>query len=801
MDFSTQAKSLVSQMTLREKTSLLSGLDQWRTKSIPRLGLPSIAVSDGPHGLRKEVDVPGQGKRTEPATCFPTAAALACSFDRSLLTRVGAALGREARAAGVSVLLGPGLNIKRSPLCGRNFEYFSEDPVVSGELAGAYIAGVQSEKIGTSMKHFALNNQELRRLIVDSVADERAIFELYLSGFERAIQIEQPWTVMCSYNRVKGMNASDNKWLLTDVLRTKFGFNGLVMSDWGAVYDRVTAVSAGLDLEMPFVGDYHDRQVEKAVRTGKLSEQAVDACAARVVELALRGDSIPPCSFDPAGHYSLAREAAASSAVLLKNEQNLLPLQPGASVAVIGAFAKTPRYQGSGSSKVVPLDMDCPLDELVKLGLHAEYAEGYLEESDVSDEALLSEACDVACQKDAALLYIGLPDRFESEGYDREKLFLPESHMELVRRIHAVNPNVVVLLSGGSVIDMSWEADAKSILMMYLSGQAFGGAAADLVTGKVCPSGKLAESWPFRLEDVPSYAYFPGYPRTVEYRESIFVGYRYYDTAKKPVRYPFGYGLSYTSFTYGNLQFSAQSVEPNKTLRVSCDVTNSGTRAGSETVQLYVSHRSAVLFTAEQELKGFEKVTLRPGETKTVSFLLNRRDLCYYDVAASDWRVEGGSYEIRLGASSRDIRLSGVVQAPADDDLHLPDHRADAPCYYDLSNGIVVSDEAFAAVFGRPIPPRERQLNEPHTLNATLAEAQDSLFGRILVLIGRKIATNMTNSDEVGSGIVDHVLFTSPLRMMSMEGGGIPPRVVEGMVYILNKRFFKGLWRMISKLP
>ncbi|MCE5188121.1 MAG: glycoside hydrolase family 3 C-terminal domain-containing protein [Eubacteriales bacterium] len=799
MDIQAQAHALVSEMTLAEKASLLSGADNWHTKSISRLGLQSVAVSDGPHGLRKETADANGGKYTVPATCFPTAAALACSFDRSLLRRVGAALATEARANGVAVLLGPGLNIKRSPLCGRNFEYFSEDPVVSGELAGAYIAGVQGEHVGTSMKHFALNNQELRRLTVDAVADERAMFEIYLSGFERALQIEQPWTVMCSYNRVKGVNASDNEWLLTDVLRTKFGFRGLVMSDWGAVNDRVTGVSAGLDLEMPFVGSYHDQLVEKAVRTGALPEAAVDQCAARVVELALKTQDAAPCAFDEAAHRALAREAAYSSAVLLKNNQNLLPLKAGARVAVLGAFAKTPRYQGSGSSKVVPLHLDCPLDELVKLGLRAEFAEGYREASDHPDEALLREACEVARSADAALLFIGLPDRFESEGFDREELFLPESHVELVRRVHAVNSNVVVVLSGGSVMDLSWEADAKAILLMYLGGQSVGGAVADLILGKVYPSGKLAESWPFRLEDVPSYAYFPGYPRTVEYRESIFVGYRYYDTAKMSVRYPFGYGLSYTSFSYGNLQISGNTMNVGETLRVSCDVTNSGRRAGSETVQLYVSHRSRVLFTAEQELKGFEKVFLNPGETKTVSFLLSRRDLCYYDAVASDWRVEGGSYEIRLSASCRDIRLKTVIEAEADEDRHRPDLRASAPCYYDLSNGMHVPDDSFAAVLGRPIPPRERQKGEPHTLNATLEETQDSLFGRLLVFVGRRIAKRMANTDEVGSEIVEHVLFTSPLRMMSMEGGGVPPRIIEGLVLILNHHLFQGIRHMLTE--
>lgn len=797
MDYQAQAKELVSKMTLREKTGLLSGADNWRTKSIPRLSVPSIAVSDGPHGLRKEVVDSKKSKHTEPATCFPTAAALACSFDRTLIRRVGAAIATECRAAGVSVILGPGMNIKRSPLCGRNFEYFSEDPVVAGELAGAYISGVQSEHVGTSMKHFALNNQELRRLTVDSVVDERAMFEIYLSGFERAIGIEQPWTVMCSYNRIKGVNASDNKWLLSDVLRTKFGYKGLVVSDWGAVFNRTEGVRAGLDLEMPFVGPYHDRQVERAVKNGALAEQAVDSCAARVVELALKGNKIPPTTFDPKAHHMLAREAAAASAVLLKNERNLLPLKKNAQVAVIGGFAKFPRYQGAGSSKVVPLEMDCPLDELVRCGLDTEYSQGYSLENDVPDEALLDEASEIARGKDAVLLFIGLPDRYESEGFDRSGIEMPPSHIELVRRVHEVNPNVVVVLAGGSVIDMDWEANARSILMMYLGGQAAGGAIADLLTGAVCPGGKLAESWPLKLQDNPSYAYFPGYTRTVEYRESIFVGYRYYDTAKKAVRYPFGYGLSYTSFQYKNLLVSDKTLDMGESAVVSCDVTNTGSVAGAETVQLYVSHRSDIMFTAEQELKGFEKVFLQPGETKTVSFVLNRRDLCYYDVVAQDWRVEGGRYELRVASSSRNPQLSAAITAEPGVSLSLPDHRSDAACYYDLSDGINVSDEAFTALLGRPIPPRTRQKDEPHTLNAMLEETQDSLVGRMLVSVGRRIASRLTNTDEVSGGIIEHVLFTSPLRMMSMDGG-VSPRVVEGLVLMLNGKFFKGVWHMIA---
>ena len=789
---------LISKMTLAEKASLLSGADKWRTKAIPRLGLAAVTVSDGPHGLRKEVVDPEKGFYTVQSTCFPTASATACSFDRGLLRRIGVALAEECRAEGVDVLLGPGLNCKRSPLCGRNFEYFSEDPVVSGDLAAAYIEGVQSMGVGTSMKHFALNNQEYRRLTIDAVVDERAMFELYLSAFARVLSRVQPWTVMCSYNRVKGVNASDNKWLLSDVLRDKFGFTGLVMSDWGAVHDRVLGVSAGLDLEMPYVGPYHDSQIERAVSSGALCEADVDRCAARVValaELAKKRETLP---FDAAEHHALSREAAAHSAVLLKNDDALLPLAPGKTIAVLGAFAQTPRYQGAGSSKVQPLSIENPLEELRKRGIAAEYAEGYREATDAPDEALMREACDLARQKDAVLIYAGLPDRYESEGFDRSSLAMPENQVALILRVAAVNPHVAVVLCCGSVVELDWAERVKSILLMHLGGEAIGGAVADLVSGAISPSGKLAESWPLHLADTPSDRYFPGYTRTVEYRESVFVGYRYYDTAQKAVRYPFGHGLSYAAFSYSNLRLRAAHLNEGETLDVSLDVTNTGEVAGAEVVQLYVAHRSRVMFAPEQELKGFEKVLLLPGETKRVSFTLTRRDLSYYDVVASDWRVEGGAYEIRIAASSRDMRLSAQITAAPDADAHVPDHRAAAPCYYDLSAGIDVPDSAFAAVLGREIPARERQKGEKHTLNVTLSEVKHTLLGWLLGFIGRRIAAKATQTNEVDGGIVDHVLYTTPLRMMSMESD-ISPQKVEGIVHLLNHAPVKGIKALLKK--
>ena len=789
---------LVSQMTLSEKASLLSGADKWRAKAIPRLNIAAVTVSDGPHGLRKEVIDPEKGLYTVRSTCFPTACATACSFDRALLRRVGVALAEECRAEDVDVLLGPGLNCKRSPLCGRNFEYFSEDPVVSGELAAAYIEGVQSLGVGTSMKHFALNNQEYRRLTTDAVVDDRAMFELYLSSFERVLKRVQPWTVMCSYNRVRGINASDNKWLLRDVLRKKFGFTGLVMSDWGAVHDRVVGVSAGLDLEMPFVGSYHDQQIARAVASGKLTEAEVDRCVSRVLALAERAKSRTKAPFDAQAHHLLAREAAAQSAVLLKNEDALLPLASGKSLAVLGAFAKTPRYQGAGSSKVQPLTIDSPLEELKKLGLDASYAEGYREETDTPDEALMQTACDFAREKDAVLIYAGLPDRYESEGFDRESLAMPENQVALIRRVAAVNPHVAVVLACGSVVDLSWADDVRSILLMHLGGEAVGGAVADLVAGKVNPSGKLAESWPMQLSDVSSHAYFPGFTRTVEYRESIYVGYRYFDTAQKPVRFAFGHGLSYASFTYSNLRMSATQLDTDAPLTITLDVTNTGSVFGAEVVQLYVSHRSGAMMTVEQELKGFEKVLLRPGETKSVSFSLTRRDLCYYDVVAEDWRVEGGAYEVRLAASSRDIRLRAQISAAPDADAHVPDLREQAPCYYDLSRGIDVPDSAFAAVLDHEIPSRERQKGDLYTMNTTLSEVQHTLLGRLLTFIGRKVATRATATEEVSVAIVDHVLYTTPLRLMSMESD-LSPLQISGIVDLLNHKPIKGIRALLGK--
>ncbi len=794
-----KAKELVSQMTLAEKASLLSGEDFWRFKGVERLGLPPILVTDGPHGLRKQPETSDHLgiNQSVPATCFPTASATACSFDRELMRAIGLAIGEECAEEDVAVVLGPGLNIKRSPLCGRNFEYISEDPHLTGELAAAYVEGVQSVGVGVSLKHFALNNQEARRMTIESVCDERAFREIYLSGFERAVKKADPWTLMCSYNMLYGEYASDSKPLLCDILRGEWGFSGLVMTDWGAMNDRVKAVRAGCDVEMPSVSRANDRLIERAVEEGRLAEADVDLCARRVVELILKAQKRAKRTGTKEGHHALARRAEKESAVLLKNEGNLLPGNAAQSAAVIGAFAKIPRYQGAGSSKINPTRVDDACAELAALGLAFDYAPGYDLARDEPDEALIAEACETARNKDIVYLFAGLPDRYESEGFDRRKLEMPLSHIRLIERVSAINPNLAVILSGGSVIDMAWESRAKAILMGYLGGQAGAGGVADLLLGRANPSGKLAESWCLRLEDNPSFAYFPGYARTAEYRESIYVGYRYYDAAKAPVRYPFGYGLSYTRFSYSNLRVEKTG---HNAFFARVDVTNAGGMDGAEIVQLYVAPPKSALYKAEQELKGFEKLFLKAGETKSAEFSLSSRDFAYWDASAHAWRVDAGAYELRASTSSRDIRCAAAVQVEAEGPAAPAlDYRESAPCYYDLSRGIAnVPDAAFEAVYGQKLPPREREPGAPHTVNSTVRDIQDRRLGRMLASVALKQARKMAGESEDLQLMMEGMIGEAPLRMLLMAGPALTPNRLQGMVDLLNGRFFRGMGRLIK---
>ncbi len=799
MNIKDKARELVDQMSIHEKAALTSGKNFWYLKGIERLGLQEIMVTDGPHGLRKQdgsADHLGISQSV-PAVCFPTASAIACSFDRALLSEMGKAIGEECRQEDVAVLLGPGVNIKRSPLCGRNFEYFSEDPFLAGEIATAFIKGVESQNVGTSIKHFAANNQETRRLTSDSVMDERTFREIYLPAFEKAVKEASPWTVMCSYNRIFGEFASQNARLLTGILRDEWGFEGVVVSDWGAVVDRVQALGAGLDLQMPGSGPLIDERVVAAVTQGLISEESLNQAARRITELILKAQDRQPYRYDVNAHHSLSRKVAAQSAVLLKNENGLLPLNQGQNIAIIGEFAQTPRYQGTGSSKIQPISIDTIPQELDKLGITYEYARGYETESDKADQTLIDEACLVAQDKDVVLVFAGLPDRYEAETYDREKMGLPASHNALIEAVSQVNPRVVVILMGGSAMELPWAEKVPAILLMYLGGEASAGACVDLLFGKEAPSGKLAETWPLRLEDNPSYENFPGYPLTVEYREGLFVGYRYYDSAKKDVRFPFGFGLSYTNFTYSDLRVSAETIQDTDDLDVSCSITNSGSCTGKEIVQLYVACTDSVIIRPLQELKGFEKVELEPGESKRVHFKLSKRAFAYYNTQLADWHVESSKYEVRLGASSQDIRLSRQVNVTSTQAAVLPDMREKAPAYYHLSRVNSIPDDQFEAMLRRSIPARKRMKGMTHTLNSTITDIQDRWLGRMLRNMILKQSDALAQGDPDLKLMIDKMIMDMPLRMIAMMsasgGGGMSLTQVEGLVDMLNGKYLKGL--------
>lgn len=683
MEHVLDVKKLVNELTLEEKASLCSGADFWHTKAIDRLNIPAAMVSDGPHGIRKQeslADHMGVAESIK-AIGFPTASAMACSFDRDLLHTVGDALGEECVAEDLAVLLGPGINMKRSPICGRNFEYYSEDPVVAGELGAAFVNGVQEHGVGTSLKHFAANNQEWRRMSISAEIDERTLREIYLAAFETVVKKAQPWTIMCSYNRINGVYSCENDWLLNKVLRDEWGFEGLVMTDWGAMDERVPSLKAGLDLEMPDCHGETDKLIVKAVQSGELEESVLDTAVERILTmvdkyLTARKDIDPasmvhplPSSvergYDVAAHHALARTTAEQSAVLLKNE-DILPLQKDKKIAFIGEFAKVPRIQGGGSSHINNTSVESALDAA---GDSVSYAQGFHIDEETTDETLLQEAITLAKESDVAVIFAGLPDSFESEGFDRTHLNMPANQNELIARISEVQPNVVVVLHSGSPIAMPWLDKVAGVLQMYLAGQASGGAAVNLLFGDATPCGKLAETFPLHLEDNPSYLNFPGNREKVCYQEGVFIGYRYYDKKKMDVLFPFGYGLSYTDFTYSNMKVTVNGknaadvdlIKETDEIVVSADITNTGNCDGAEIVQLYIKNPVVYEIRPEKELRDFAKVFLKAGETKTVTFTLNARAFSYYETRIHDWYAESGDYEILLASSSRDIRLQDTV--------------------------------------------------------------------------------------------------------------------------------------------
>ena len=670
-DFSLRAKELVNRMTLEEKAVLLTGNGWWATYPIDRLGVPSISLTDGPHGVRK-----GQGaglSTSVPATCFPTASALSCSWDADLIREVGVALGEESQAIDVQILLGPGINMKRSPLGGRNFEYFSEDPVLAGRLAAAYIEGVQSQGVGTSLKHYAVNNQEFERMATSSNVDERTLHEIYLPAFEIAVREGKPWTVMSSYNLVNGVYASEHEELLRDILREKWGFAGFVVSDWGGINDRVAGLKAGTNLEMPGSGRYNTNKIVQAVQSGALSADQLDESVREVLAVILKAHDghSAGVSLDVDGHHALARKAASESIVLLKNVDRLLPLNVNElkQIAIIGEFAKLPRYQGSGSSQVNPTQVSNAYDELVKIAGDDQkfvYAVGYNSEGEVT-ERLLDDARKAAVRAEVAIVFAGLPDSYESEGFDRASLDIPLGHKQLIEAVASVQPNVAVVLMNGSAVTMPWADKVKAIVEAWLGGQAGGGALADVLTGAVNPSGKLAETFPSSIYDTPTFPHFPARNRHANYGEGIFIGYRYYDTKNLPPLFPFGFGLSYTTFSYTGIKTAATSIKDTDGLTVEVSVKNTGPVAGKEVVQLYLREQHPLVLRPEKELRAFQKATLSPGEEKTVTFRLSKRDFAYYDSALRAWTVHSGKFDILAGGSSRDLPLKATVEMQATD--------------------------------------------------------------------------------------------------------------------------------------
>ena len=780
---------LLKNLTLEEKCALLSGAETFKTRGMPKHGIPQIWLSDGPHGLRKqagESDHLGLNPSV-PATCFPTASAVANSWDAALGEEIGAALGEEAAAQEVSVLLGPGLNMKRNPLCGRSFEYFSEDPYLAGKLAAGYIRGIQSKGVAACPKHFAVNSQETRRMASDSVVDERTLREIYLTGFEIAVTEGHPRSIMSSYNLVNGTYANENKHLLMDILRGEWGFDGAVITDWGGSNDHALGVKNGSTLEMPAPGGDSVRELLAAVESGKIAESDIDARLSELLPLVFDTKAAldaAPRAFDAAAHHALARRAAEESLVLLKNEGALLPLAAGTKVAVLGDFAKNPRYQGAGSSMVNSTQVDVLLDKLIDSAVNViGYQQGF-DRHGKPDAALQKSACELAAQADTVVLCMGLDEIAESEGLDRSNLRLAQNQVELLQAVAAVNPKIVVVLYSGSVVETPWLDNCQALLYAALGGQAGAGAVADALTGKVNPCGKLAETWPLTYADIPSAADFATRRKTVEYREGLYIGYRYFTTAEKAVRFPFGYGMSYTTFAYSDMAADEQEV--------SLTVTNTGSVAGTEIVQLYISKKDGQIFRPIKELKGFARVTLAPGEKQRITIALDDKAFRFWNVKANRWEIEGGAYELLVGASVEDIRLCEKISVQGTATVH-PYEDVDLGCYY-KGDVLSVSDADFEKLLGHPIPNGKTKIDR----NLTLGELNHarSPLGWLVWLVLTVLLDVSCKRGKPDLNILFQ--YNMPLRALAkMTNGAISMGMVDGIVMELQGFWVIGLVRVI----
>ena len=786
-------EDIVKQMTLEEKCFLLSGKDFWQTRSVERLGIRNMTLSDGPHGVRKQA---GSGDQlglnpSLPATCFPTAATIANSWDPALGEEIGTYLGEEAASQGVGVLLGPGLNIKRSPLCGRNFEYFSEDPYLAGKMAAGYIRGIQKNGVAACPKHFACNSQELRRMASDSVVDERTLREIYLTGFEIAVKEGRAKSLMSSYNRVNGTYANENYHLLQEILRDEWGFDGFVVSDWGGSNEHIEGVRAGSHLEMPTTGGDSDLELVQAVKDGKISEEIINQRVDEILDVILpvteavkKYEGKP---FDIEAHHKMAAKASEQSIVLLKNDENILPLKKGTKVAVIGEFAQNARYQGAGSSVVNATRVDNAMDVIGNFDLVVAGFEPGYPRSGKGDPAMQAKAVELAKKADIVLLYIGLDEISESEGLDRPHMKLPRSQIDLLEAVAAVNPNVVAVMSAGSAVEMPWLGRCKAVIHGYLCGQAGASAVLKALMGEINPSGKLAESCPVKYEDVSSDPYFPAKQRTAEYREGLYVGYRYYETANIPVQFPFGFGLSYTTFAYSDLKVSDKEA--------AFTLTNTGSMDGAEVAQLYVGKPDAKVFRPAKELKGFAKVFLKAGESKTVTIPLDDKAFRYFNVKTNQFEVEGGEYQIMVGASAADIKLTGTVAA-AGTEAPNPYNEKELADYY-TGNIKAVSDRQFETLLGHPIP--DGSWSGTLTMNDAICQMYYAKSG-LARFVCRRLTSMINKSMEKGKPNLNLMFnYNMPFRgIAKMTGGMCTMEMAEGILIIVNGHFFKGLGRIIG---
>lgn len=792
-------KELISKMTLEEKCALCSGKDFWSTKPIERLGIKSMILTDGPHGVRKQ-SVSSESlslQKSVKTTCFPTASCTACSFDIYLLHDIGSFIAKECKAEDVSIVLGPAINIKRSPLCGRNFEYFSEDPFLTGEIATSWVRGVEDNDIGSSLKHFACNNQETLRLIIDVTVDERALREIYLYAFERVVKEAMPSTLMCAYNKVNGEYASESKYLLNDILREEWGYKGFVMSDWGAVNNRVEGLKSGLDLQMPSTKGYDDKKIADAVRNGSLDMEVLDKTVERILEITfnLMSKKENAFTYDREEHHNMARKAAEASIVLLKNEEDILPLKKEISIAVIGEFAQNPRFQGNGSSLINAFKVDTASEYFSKNAIEFNYARGYDSSLDNIDKTLINEAIKTAINKDAVIIFAGLINSYESEGFDRKHMRMPESHNVLIDAVSAVNENVIVVLALGSPVEMPWIGNVKALVNAYLAGEAGISAIFNIIFGKVNPSGKLAETFPIKLEDNPSYNYFPGGNRAVEYRESIYVGYRYYDKAKKKVLFPFGFGMSYTSFEFSNIEVTdVSSADKPKSFEVSFEIKNTGARYGAEVAQLYVSSPEDKLFKAKKELKGFKKVFLHPNESKTVTISLDKKSFSFYDVDSRSFEIENGLYTIYVGNSSRNLPLSKTLEIVTDrcvfEGSFIKNYREKANDYYDICRSpFTVREEDFKTILGRDLPKLNEKLGKPYHLNNNLLDIKDTVLGKNIYEKLEKGVEDIFKGDKTDTvNMFKSMILETPFRTLpNMSGGLVSREEIEDIINKLNE--------------